>query len=279
MKLINFFHEQKASFGVLRGESVVDLGGAIDEVASVDDALRCLDEVRQAAQIGQQTVPVSDIQFLPPILRPRLLAMVGLNYRNHIAETGREPPRWPSIFTRCMESLVAHGQPLVRPKVSKQLDFEGELGVIIGKPGRHITAAEALEHVAGYTIVNDGSVRDYQRHTIQFFPGKNFWRSGSIGPWLVTPEELPAPPEMQLTTRLNGTVMQQAFLDELVFGVADLIAYLSDITPLIPGDIIATGTPGGVGAFREPPVWMQPGDLVEVEISGLGILSNRIVDE
>jgi 2-keto-4-pentenoate hydratase/2-oxohepta-3-ene-1,7-dioic acid hydratase in catechol pathway len=205
--------------------------------------------------------------------------MVGLNYRKHIAETGREPPRWPSIFTRCMESLVAHGQPLVRPKVSKQLDFEGELGVIIGKPGRHITAAEALEHVAGYTIVNDGSVRDYQRHTIQFFPGKNFWRSGSIGPWLVTPEELPAPLAMQLTTRLNGKVMQQAFLDELVFGVADLIAYLSDITPLIPGDIIATGTPGGVGAFREPPVWMQPGDLVEVEISGLGILSNHIVDE
>lgn len=279
MKLINFLYHEETSFGMLRGESVVDLGGAIAKVASVDDALRCLDEVRQAAQTGQRLIPISDIEFLPPILRPRLLAMVGLNYRKHIAETGREPPRWPSIFTRCMESLVAHGQPLVRPKVSKQLDFEGELGVIIGKPGRHITAAEALEHVAGYTIVNDGSVRDYQRHTIQFFPGKNFWRSGSIGPWLVTPEELPAPPEMQLTTRLNGRVMQQAFLDELVFGVADLIAYLSDITPLIPGDIIATGTPGGVGAFREPPVWMQPGDLVEVEISGLGILSNRIVDE
>ena len=277
MRLANFVHRGRSSFGSVENDSIRDLGGPQSAIRCVDDTLGVLD--RFAPTGGGDYIPLSEIQFLPPVLRPRLLAMVGLNYAKHVAETGRETPKFPSIFTRCIESVVGHGEPLVRPRVSEYLDFEGELAVVIGKPGHHIAKEDALSHVAGYTLFNDGSVRDYQRHTIQFFPGKNFWRSGSIGPWLVTPDEAPTVGDMELATRLNGEVMQQARLDDLIFKVPELISYLSDVLPLVPGDIIATGTPGGVGAFRKPPLWMKAGDVVEVEISGIGILRNTVVDE
>ncbi|WP_336964542.1 fumarylacetoacetate hydrolase family protein [Sphingobium aquiterrae] len=279
MKLINFLHEGRQSFGIVENDIVIDLGGEIEGVNSVDQTLAEPQWLSMARDQSTLSIPLAAITFLPPVLNPRLMAMVGLNYASHIAETGREPPKYPSIFTRCTDSVVGHLAPLIRPRVSEKFDYEGELAIVIGKGGRHIAKEDAYEHVAGYTLFNDGSVRDYQRHTIQFFPGKNFWRSGSVGPWIVTRDEAPAPAEMTLTTRLNGAVMQQARLDDLVFGVPELISYLSDVLPLVPGDIIATGTPGGVGAFREPPVWMKPGDRVEVEVCGIGTLVNMIVDE
>jgi 2-keto-4-pentenoate hydratase/2-oxohepta-3-ene-1,7-dioic acid hydratase in catechol pathway len=168
---------------------------------------------------------------------------------------------------------------MVRPKVSTQFDFEGELAVIIGKVGRHFAIDDAMDHVAGYACFNDGSIRDYQRHTTQFMPGKCFWRSGAFGPWLVTCDEVAEPESLQLRTRLNGELMQDARIDDLLFSIPQLVSYISDIWPLAVGDVIATGTPGGVGAFRDPKVWMKPGDTVEVEITNLGTLVNRIVDE
>jgi len=183
------------------------------------------------------------------------------------------------IFARYPDSLVGHGAPMVRPQVSVQFDYEGELAIVIGKSGRHIESGSALDHVAGYACFNDGSVRDYQRHTTQFLPGKTFWRSGSFGPWLVTPDEAGAIGDLGLVTRLNGIEVQRAKIDDLLFDPPELIAYLSAIYPLMPGDVIATGTTGGVGAFRKPPLWMKPGDRVEVTIDRLGTLRNSIIAE
>ena len=203
---------------------------------------------------------------------------VGVNYRPHIAEMGREVPDYPVVFTRFPASLVGNGEDLVRPKVSEKYDYEGELAVVIGKPARHATREEALDYVAGYCCFMDGSVRDWQRHTTQFTPGKNFDRSGAIGP-MVAATDIPDPAVLELTTRVNGEVMQRGRVADLVFDVATLIAYCSTFTELLPGDVIATGTPGGVGAARTPPVWLRSGDVVEVEISGIGVLRNPVRDE
>ncbi|MCM8735409.1 fumarylacetoacetate hydrolase family protein [Azospirillum sp. A1-3] len=181
-------------------------------------------------------------------------------------------PRYP-------DSIVGHGEALVRPKVSDHFDYEGELTVVIGKPGRHIPQDRALDHVAGYTLCNDGSIRDFQRHTTQFTPGKNFWRSGSIGPWIVTADEIPDPAALSIETRLNGVTVQRSPISDLIFPVPALIAYISSFTPLATGDVIAIGTPSGVGAFHEPPLWMKPGDRVEVIANGIGTLCNGIADE
>jgi len=188
-------------------------------------------------------------------------------------------PEHPVLFVRFANSLVGHGQPMVCPAASERFDFEGELAVIIGRRARHVTAAAAHEYVAGYSCFNDGSVRDFQRHSGQFTPGKNFVASGAFGPWMVTADEAPDAKEMTLETRLNGKVVQHESTGQLHFDIATLIAYISIWTELVPGDVIATGTPGGVGAGRKPPLWMRPGDTVEVEISGLGCLSNPIVAE
>jgi 2-keto-4-pentenoate hydratase/2-oxohepta-3-ene-1,7-dioic acid hydratase in catechol pathway len=204
---------------------------------------------------------------------------IGINYATHVRETGREMPTYPMIFTRFADSQVAHLQPIIRPKASHKLDFEGELAVVIGKTARHVKAEDALEYVAGYACYNDGSVRDWQKHTIQFVPGKNFPCTGGFGPWLVTCDEIGDPQDLELTTRLNGQVMQHTRTSDMIFDVRHLIEYCSTFTELAPGDVIVSGTTGGVGAFREPPVWMKPGDTVEVEISGIGILRNSIADE
>ncbi len=224
-------------------------------------------------------INLEQLSFCPPVIAPDKILAVGVNYMAHIKEMGREPPDYPVVFMRYPDSLVGHAQPLVRPKVSNKYDFEGELAVIIGKPARYVDAADALDYVAGYTCLNDGSVRDFQRHGSQFTPGKNFPCSGACGPWMVTPDEIPDPAELQLTTRLNGAVVQQAPVSDMRFSVPDIIAYCSTFTTLQPGDIITTGTPGGVGAGRTPELWLEPGDTISVEIDGIGELRNEVVDE
>ena len=192
---------------------------------------------------------------------------------------GREPPQYPMLFPRYPDSLVGSDEPLLRPQASVEFDFEGELAFVIGRAGRAISPARGLDHVAGYCCFNDGSIRDFQRHTTQFLPGKNFFHSGSFGPWLTTVDEVPDLGAQSLETRLNGEIVQSAKLDDLLFGVEQLVAYLSTIFPVQPGDVVATGTTGGVGAGRKPPLWMKPGDSVTVEISRVGVLTNPIVQE
>ena len=239
-------------------------GGALDELAGVTDGT---------------SVALDDLEFLPTIPNPDKILCVGINYLAHIKEMGREPPEYPWIFVRFAASQVGHGQPLICPRASQQYDFEGELAVIIGKAARHVSAASALDFVAGYSCFDDGSVRDYQTHGSQFTPGKNFWRSGSFGPWLVTTDEIPDPSRLHLETRVNGERMQATPVSDLVFDIPTLIEYCSTFTELAPGDVIITGTPGGVGAARTPPVWLKAGDTLEVEISSIGTLRNPIVAE
>ena len=201
----------------------------------------------------------------------------GINYRSHAAETGRELPQQPSMFIRLANTLIGHDGELIRPALSQQFDFEGELALVIGRGGRHIAVEHALDHVAGYSCFVDGSVRDYQK--ISVTAGKNFPGTGPLGPWMVTSDELPDPARLTLITRLNGREVQRSGTDLLIHSVAEIVAFCSNFTPLAPGDVIATGTPEGVGHRRNPPLWMQAGDVLEVEISGIGTLRNRVVDE
>lgn len=244
----------------------------VDAIAK--DALGMLLEVRESARI-----PVAEAEFVPVIPHPGRIICVGINFMPHILEMGREPPSYPWLFVRWPDSQVGHGQPLVKPFASEKYDFEGELAVIIGKPARHVRAADALTYVAGYSCFMDGSVRDWQNHGSQFTPGKNFKSSGSFGPWLVTTDEIPNPATLNLETRLNGQLMQKAPLADLCFDVPALIEYCSTFAELQPGDVISTGTPGGVGFARKPPVWLQPGDTIEVAIDGIGVLENPVIAE
>jgi len=242
--------------------------------AIAKDALGMLLEVRESVRI-----PIAEAEFVPVIPHPGRIICVGINFMPHILEMGREPPEYPWLFVRWPDSQVGHRQPLVKPFASEKYDFEGELAVIIGKPARHVRAADALNYVAGYSCFMDGSVRDWQNHGSQFTPGKNFKSSGSFGPWLVTTDEIADPATLNLETRLNGQLMQKASLADLCFDVPALIEYCSTFTELQPGDVISTGTPGGVGFARKPPVWLQAGDTIEVAIDGIGVLQNPIVAE
>jgi 2-keto-4-pentenoate hydratase/2-oxohepta-3-ene-1,7-dioic acid hydratase in catechol pathway len=282
MKLMSFSFRGSSSYGVFQEGYVIDLGPLHPQYGST--IKECLQRggLRELTSEDLGKLPktlLSDVVFEPVIPNPSKILCIGINYASHVKETGRELPKYPMIFTRFADSQVAHGASLVRPKVSSKLDFEGELAVVIGRPARHVSAKDALDHVAGYSCFNDGSIRDWQRHTIQFIPGKNFPRTGGFGPWLVTADEIPDPAAVHLTTRLNGTVMQDTDTSDMIFDVPKLIEYCSAFTPLSPGDVIVSGTTGGVGAFREPPLWMKPGDTVEVEISRIGTLRNGIVDE
>ena len=280
MKLCSFRHRGNESYGVVTGSGVVDLGAGEGIGRDLKEALErdSLGRVR-ALTTRNASIPLSDIEFLPVIPNPGKIFCIGINYRSHVLETGRDMPTQPMIFTRFSDSQTGHLQPIVRPKVSEKLDFEGELAVVIGKRARHVSAGRALDYVAGYSAYNDGSVRDWQRHTSQFIPGKNFPQTGGFGPWLVTTDEIPDPSALTLQTRLNGEVVQDAKTNDLIFPVERLIEYCSTFTTLNPGDVIITGTTGGVGAFRQPPLWMKAGDIVEVEISGIGVLRNPVVDE
>ncbi|MGX1309533.1 2-keto-4-pentenoate hydratase/2-oxohepta-3-ene-1,7-dioic acid hydratase in catechol pathway [Amorphus suaedae] len=267
------------SFGVVDGDHVRDAGAALRSRFADVRAVLAADALKALEAADGDRVSLDALTLLSPVPNPDKILCIGLNYMTHIRETGRDAPKKPSIFTRYPSSVVGHGVPLVRPKASDWFDFEGELAVVIGKPGRAIPAERAMEHVAGYSCFNDGSVRDFQRHTTQFWAGKNFDRSGSMGPWLVTADALADPAAQSMTTRLNGEVMQSTPISDLAFDIPALIEYISTVTELLPGDIIATGTPSGVGLFREPKVFMQPGDGIEVEITGIGTLANPIVAE
>lgn len=281
MKLASFIHNGRASYGVVEHENIRDAGQSLAvKYPDLKSVLACPDGLDLIGSLNDAPrIPVDAVQWLPPVPNPDKVLCVGLNYSKHIEETGREIPKHPTLFTRFSSAQVGHEQPLILPAASKAFDFEGELAVVIAKGGRHIKAEDALEHVAGYSVFNDGSIRDWQRHTLQFTAGKNFVASGSFGPWIVTRDEVADLNKLVLTTRLNGEVVQHSGIDDLLFKVPDLIAYISTFTELLPGDVIATGTPGGVGAFREPPLWMKAGDVVEVEVSGIGTLRNRVIDE
>ncbi|MBB5510713.1 2-keto-4-pentenoate hydratase/2-oxohepta-3-ene-1,7-dioic acid hydratase in catechol pathway [Paraburkholderia sp. JPY681] len=282
MKLVSFTTHQGSSFGVVRDDSVVDLVKRLDNRYADLKALiaaNALGEAAQAAQAGKGDYPLSEVTLLPVIPNPEQIFCVGLNYAEHVKETNRETTEQPVIFMRLPASQVGHGQPMLRPPESRQFDYEGEIAVIIGRGGRRIAEADAWNHIAGYACYNDGSVRDWQRHTTQWGPGKNFYRTGAFGPWMVTSDEIEPNALMMLVTRLNGQEVQRATTQMLIHGIAKQIAYLSTFTPLAPGDVIVTGTPGGVGAKRNPPLFMKPGDRVEVEVDRIGVLSNPIADE
>jgi 2-keto-4-pentenoate hydratase/2-oxohepta-3-ene-1,7-dioic acid hydratase in catechol pathway len=280
MRLASYVADGKAGYGVVVGEDVVTVSRTLGgRYPTLRHALtpEGLATIRQAAADAAPDHKLADIRFLPAVPDPQKIVCAGINYRAHAAETGRELPKQPSMFARFVDTLVGHDGEMVRPKISTHFDFEGELAVVIGRPGRYIKAADALAHVAGYTIFVDGSVRDYQKFSV--ISGKNFPATGPLGPWIVTTDELPDPHKLTLTTRLNGQVMQKSGTDILIHDVPAIVAFVSSFTALSPGDIIATGTPDGVGHSRNPPLWMKAGDVLEVEISGIGTLRSRIVDE
>jgi len=278
MKLASYVADGKACFGAVTGDGIITLNEHLGgRYASLREALGAPGDVRKAVDRAKPDRRLGDVRWRPPIPDPDKILCAGINYRSHAAETGRELPKQPSMFIRLANTLVGHEGEMVRPSVSTQFDFEGELALVIGRGGRHIPVERALGHVAGYTCFVDGSVRDYQKFSVT--SGKNFPATGPLGPWIVTTDEIPDPARLTLTTRLNGTEMQKSGTDLLIYSVPQIIAFCSDFTALSPGDVIATGTPEGVGHRRNPPVWMQPGDVLEVEISGIGTLRSRIVDE
>ena len=282
MKLISFERDGRAGFGAVVDGGVVDLDAALDGRYADLQALLAADalgQARSALQGRQPDFALDSVVLLPVIPNPGKIWCCGLNYGEHVRETNREITEQPTFFLRVADSQVGHGQAIVRPKESQQLDYEAEIAVIIGKPGRRIAEADAWDHIAGYSCYNDGSVRDWQRHTSQWVPGKNFWRTGGFGPWMVTSDEIPARSLMTLVTRLNGQEMQRATTGMMIHSIERQVAYVSTIAPLRAGDVIVTGTPGGVGARRTPPVWMKPGDVVEIEVDRIGVLRNNIADE
>lgn len=267
-----------ATFGRVEGGEVIDLRHGVPGCARLRDYLATDAFAARAALSGMRHA-ISDVVLLPVIPDPGKIICVGLNYKEHVQETGRSDSEHPALFMRSSISQTAHGAPLLKPRTSQRFDYEGELAIVIGKPGRRISEAEALSHVAGYACYNDGSVRDWQRHTHQWTPGKNFDQTGAFGPWLVTPDEMGDRASTWLTTRVNGIVVQRASLAQMIFSIEEIIAYVSGFTTLEVGDVIVTGTPGGVGDRRSPPLYLFDGDVVEVEIDGVGVLRNPVAEE
>ena len=228
---------------------------------------------------GKPSVRIDDVELLPVIPNPGKIWCCGLNYGDHVKETNRELSEMPTFFLRVADSQVGHNQPMLRPRESTQLDYEAEIAIVIGKRGRRISEADAWDHIAGYACYNDGSVRDWQRHTTQWCPGKNFSKTGGFGPWMTTSDEIEPGAAMTLSSRLNGQEMQRATTEMMLHSIPRQVSYVSTIAPLEPGDVIVTGTPGGVGSRRSPPVWMKAGDVIEIEIDRVGILRNTIADE
>jgi 2-keto-4-pentenoate hydratase/2-oxohepta-3-ene-1,7-dioic acid hydratase in catechol pathway len=284
MKMVRYLSFNGPSWGVIEGRNVTDLGRLRPDLGwpALSDALRqgsleiFAEATEQSAHGLPETTPIDDLQLLPVIANTSKILCVGLNYEAHRIETGRERTEFPTIFTRFPETMVGHRSPLVRPLESSHFDYEGELAVVIGREGRRIAERDALNHIAGVTCFNDGSIRDFQSHTSQFTAGKNFPATGSIGPWIVTLDEVGDLSALHLTTRLNGQVMQSSGLGDLTYSIAEIVAYCSSWTTLRPGDVIATGTPAGIGSRRTPPIWMNDGDVCEVEISGVGVLVNPV---
>jgi 2-keto-4-pentenoate hydratase/2-oxohepta-3-ene-1,7-dioic acid hydratase in catechol pathway len=282
MRLASWIHRGREGFGSVVESGVVDAVPRLDgRYPTLRAALTAgaLPEVWKATQGASADHGMDEVTWLPPIPRPEKILCVGINYVAHREETGRTESEYPTLFTRFANTQVGHGQPLVRPWESTEFDYEAELAVVIGRTARHLRKEEALGCVAGYACYQDATLRDWQRHTSQFTPGKNFIGTGGFGPWMTTAEEIPDPSKLTLVGRLNGTEMQRSTTDLLIFDIPALLAYITAFTELVPGDVIATGTPGGVGSKRNPPVWLKSGDVFEVEISGIGVLRNPVVDE
>jgi 2-keto-4-pentenoate hydratase/2-oxohepta-3-ene-1,7-dioic acid hydratase in catechol pathway len=281
VRWLSFENNNRLTFGYVTndGEGVVDCG-AHSEFMGLRQAIEADALAGLVAQTGHRPdLLLADVVYAPTIIDPQKILCVGLNYRAHQQETGRGGEGVPTLFVRFAAAQVAHNSAMIRPIESRTLDFEGEIAMIIGQGGRRISRVNALAHVAGFGIYNDGSVREYQRQTSQFTPGKNFTATGGFGPWMMTIDEIGDLSQMEITTRLNNVVMQNAKAELMVHGFAELIEYCSTFIELAPGDVIVTGTPGGVGAARQPPVFMDDGDVVEVEVKPIGTLVNPVVGE
>ncbi len=276
MRLVSFRHADTSKFGVLVDGGVVDLSA---RWPSLRDAIasKGLADVAAATRNASADFSLDEIELLPVIPNPDKILCVGLNYASHVGEVGRALPTEPSIFARLHNTLVPHGGNIIRPSASTNFDYEGELAIVIGERCRHVPRASALSVIAGYTCFLDVSVRDFQKHSVT--AGKNFPGTGPLGPWMVTTDVIPDPQALSLVTRLNGAEVQRDTTDHMIFDVATIIEYVSTFTVLEPGDVIATGTPDGVGLGRKPPLWMKGGDKLEVEISGIGTLQVNVVDE
>jgi 2-keto-4-pentenoate hydratase/2-oxohepta-3-ene-1,7-dioic acid hydratase in catechol pathway len=285
MRLLSFAVGDYVSFGAVNGEGIVDLGRLLGEQYPTLGAVLRAGELHRALSLGgtsKPTIALAEVRYLPTVTDPEKIICIGINYPDRNAEykDGAEAPKYPSVFMRTPGSLVGHLEPIVNPLESKQLDYEGEIVLVIGKAGRRIAAADAWQHVAGLALMNEGSVRDWLRHSkFNVTPGKNFERSGSFGPWLVTADEIPAGAQLRLTTHVNGELRQEDTTANLIFPFARLIEYLSSFMRLLPGDVIATGTPTGAGARFDPPKYLRGGDVVEVHVPELGTLRNTVVDE
>ena len=281
MRLATFKTAKGASYGAVTDKGIVDVGRRLGNQYADLKAIIAGNAFSKIRPLLTESpdYPLSEVTWLPVIPNPDKIVCVGLNYQDHVVETGRDNTEQPAIFLRLAESQVGHRQPLLRPRESKNLDFEAEIAVIIGKAGRRISQQDSWSYVAGYSCYNDGSVRDWQRHTIQWTAGKNFAHTGGFGPWMVTADEIPPGTKMTLSCRLNGQQMQHATTEQMIFKIPKIIEYVSTWTELKPGDVLVTGTPGGVGARRTPPLWMKPGDTIEVEILGLGTLRNPVLAE
>ncbi len=283
MKLVSFLRLGEVTFGVEKNHGIIDLGERLRNKMRTKSIIELLNTDLMPREEDLENLSpdysFSDITFLPVIPDPGKILCIGLNYEKHRIETKREESGYPTIFTRFSDSQVAHNQYLVKPNASDRFDFEGELAVIIGKGGRNIQEKDAMNHIAGYSCYNDGSIRDWQKHTSQFVPGKNFPKTGAFGPGMVLRQSISDYKKLKIQTRLNNEVVQDASLDQLIFDIPRLIAYCSSFNCLSVGDVIVTGTPGGVGDRRDPPLYLKEGDDIEVEISEVGLLKNHVINE
>ncbi|MGE3830269.1 MAG: fumarylacetoacetate hydrolase family protein [Parvibaculaceae bacterium] len=281
MKLVSFTRDGVEGWGAVTGDAIVDMTRRFDgKYPRLRLALAkpALDLIARELAGAKPDFSLASVTLLPPVPDPDKIICIGLNYRAHVSEGGGKTAEFPSLFTRFTDTLVGQGGAIVRPLVSTELDYECELALVIGKPGRHIKRADAMSHVAGYSCFNDASVRDYQvSHSLP--AGKNFFATGGFGPWIVTADEIPEPGKLALRTILNGVEVQHGNTADLIFDIPAIISYVSGFTPLSPGDIISTGTPEGVGFLRKPPIWLKPGDIVEIEVEKIGTLRNPVVAE
>ena len=277
MKFASFIHAGRAGWGLVDGDSVADLSGVFPDLKSAIAADGLTFAASRAAAAPK--IALDQIAYQPVLPNPEKILCIGLNYADHVKETGRNDSEFPTVFARFANSQIGHQQPLICPKNSTAFDYEGELAIIIGRAGRHISKADSWSHIAGYACYNEGSVRDFQRHTHQFHPGKNFPGTGAFGPVMVTPDEVGPLDKLRLQTRVNGLVVQDALIEQMIFDIPRQIEYCSSFTRLEPGDVIVSGTPGGVGSRRNPPLWLKAGDVTEIEIDRVGLLRNTVIDE